>query len=97
MLDRSNARLITVALVLITLSALIGLVVLTLADKAIPDVLAYVVSTGFGGIATLSTVRAANPNPPTTTVSEGPTVTLTGGDPAEPTEPLGTAVIVGKP
>lgn len=61
MLDKANARLVTVGLVLITLGAIVATVVLSLADKAVPSELSGLIPVGFGAIAALSTVRAAQP------------------------------------
>lgn len=58
MLDKTNAHLVTLGLVLITLVAITAAVVLSLADKTIPTEVAQLIPVGFGAIAALSTVRA---------------------------------------
>lgn len=92
MLDRPNARLITVTLALTVLLSLASIVVLTLADKAVPDTLSDVLKTSLGAALALATVRAANPTPVTATTTGGD-ITVTPLEPVD--EPKETAVILG--
>lgn len=89
--DKANTRLINVGVVLVVVIALAGIIVLTLADKPVPDVISGALLLGLGALTAHSSTR-----PTTPAVPAPATIGVTGGETAEPSEPIGTAVVVGK-
>lgn len=88
-------RMVTGALALIAVAAVAGIVVLSANGDPVPDVLGNLASAGLAALAALLASTRTGGDQPTATLS-APTIGVTGGETADP-EPLGRAVIVGKP